>query len=313
MGHMDSFYRAVVYGLVAHVVLYFLIILIHLPPLTLNPTTKNLVEFDVKSVKKLDNKAKPDRQLVRETELPKEILKDDTEEVARFLSLQQKRVREQTRALKTGLTKNRSSEAAPAKQTSQTIGPPDIKSLTPKIFSQKSQVVDAREKAKKGLADFQPELNANLPSKPGFSEAGLSTLGESLPDNIQIGTFTALNTDRYLYYSFFARIDEAIRFRWESRIKSVMDRVAAQLRFTSTEEWVTLVEIQLKPNGEFSAAEIMKKSGIDGFDIAPGDSFQEARVFPHPPKELVDSDGIIRLRYSFRVFFDPKTYVRRHD
>ena len=43
-----------------------------------------------------------------------------------------------------------------------------------------------------------------------------------MPKEITVGSFTALNTDRYLYYSFYARIEELIRFRWESAVRQAM-------------------------------------------------------------------------------------------
>jgi len=126
-------------------------------------------------------------------------------------------------------------------------------------------------------------------------------------DGVKSGTITALNTDRYLYYSFFSRATELIYFRWDSAVQASLPGVSARMAGKSNnDKWTTLVEIWLKPNGEFHSAHVMKESGIVEFDRVATNAFRQAGFFPNPPKELVEPDGFIRLKWGLTVYFDPK-------
>ena len=92
------------------------------------------------------------------------------------------------------------------------------------------------------------------PMAPSFGgiEKGQSTLGEALPDDVKFGDFTALNTDRHLYYSFYARMEEKIRFRWVTYARAAIFSVPpATLRQSGKENYVTQLEILLDPKGKF--------------------------------------------------------------
>jgi len=55
---------------------------------------------------------------------------------------------------------------------------------------------------------------------------------------------------------------------------------------------------------------IFRQSGLPAFDEAAVRAFAEARIFPNPPKEMVEEDGMIHLKYSFTVEFDPHLLAR---
>jgi TonB family protein len=141
---------------------------------------------------------------------------------------------------------------------------------------------------------------------------GFSTVGESLPTDVKVGSFTALNTDRYLYYTFYARIEELVRYRWESR---VMDTINGFDRGTmmsaGNRNWITHVEFLLDRTGLLKSAVILKESGIQRFDLAAVNAFKEARIFPNPPQEMVKDDGMIHLRFTFNVNYRPATLSNR--
>ena len=63
--------------------------------------------------------------------------------------------------------------------------------------------------------------------------------------------------------------------------------------------------ILLKPNGEFHRAEIHSSSGIKKLDMTSALAFQDARIFPNPPQEMIRPDGFIHISASFTVDFRP--------
>jgi TonB family protein len=238
-----------------------------------------------------------DQQIVRQVQLPKELLTDENDSAHPFLSNERQRVRKEMRAAQNGMTANRSENATNKPQTEE---------LRRKSENPSHQKLQRGQ----GLQAYQPQLRPILPPPSSeFREQGFSTVGEALPNDMEIGSFTSLNTDRYLYYSFFARIEEQIRFRWESRIRAAIMRLTGQSLRGSNTAWQTNLEIYLKRNGEFDSAHLMKGSGISSFDSAASQAFREARMFPNPPQEMVESDGFIHLRYSFMVRYDPQSVV----
>ncbi|MNT09220.1 Gram-negative bacterial tonB protein [compost metagenome] len=141
---------------------------------------------------------------------------------------------------------------------------------------------------------------------------GVSRVGESLPTDVSVGSFTALNTDRYTFYTFYARIEELVRFRWETQVGRAIDSFDRNtLLQASDRNWITQVEFILDARGELKQAIIMKSSGIKQFDMAAVNAFKEARIFPNPPRELVEEDGYIHLKYSFNVNYRPPAMAGR--
>ena len=122
-----------------------------------------------------------------------------------------------------------------------------------------------------------------------------------------------MNTDQYLFYSFFERVSSLVYIRWAALIRTAQDNlVATRINYNAKNVWTTQVEILLKPTGEFITGHILKPSGIPEFDRAAISGFAQARMFPNPPKEMVDAeDHVIRLKYALAVYFDPKVLVSK--
>lgn len=158
----------------------------------------------------------------------------------------------------------------------------------------------------KDYGDLGKELIfPNDPRKPG-----MSTVGELLPEDMKIGNFTALNTDRFIYYTFYARVEEAIRHRWVRYVKAAI--YAGQVP-QSADFFRTKLEIVLDAKGQFINGFIHESSGVTNLDQAPLYAFREAERIPNPPREMVQSDGTIRLHYFFQVDKNPPRPVQRQD
>jgi TonB family protein len=283
--------------------------------------------------------SKDAKSIVRQTDVPKESL-TEKDRKARFLSERDQTVLEEQRARNSGMTANRNGQSS--EENSQ--GAPPIATRQASLKGRKLDLAPKsplekipRELAKndnnnKGQAEklpyerdgdiavggLAPKRNErprdtaknesrplDLPAFPGKN--GASTVGEQLPSDIKFGNFTALNTDRYLYYSFYARVEEQVRHRWVKYVRSVLYSYQnSKQKISGNESWTTQIEIVLDKNGIFQKAILHGSSGLKGLDTAPVQAFREAKQIPNPPVEMVKNDGTIRLMYEFNVNFIPQ-------
>lgn len=295
-----SLLRALVLSLIVH----FLLVLVldkgapYFEPKPIEITTIDLVEkkADEKPASKSKSKPQENRQVVREALAPKQELKEDDTDLARFLSADKQRVRKEMQAAATGMTSNREAsqkQASNSKEKKPT--PQDPRKASPKNYDPEG--ID--------IAKSLKEYAQSVESAP-------STVGEALPQDVSVGSFTALNTDRYVFYSFFSRIEDLVRFRWESRIRAAIDSFDRNylLSVVGQRNWITSVDIWLTKDGRFHSAHILKESGMPRFDQAAVLAFKEAGMFPNSPQEMVEDDGFIHLKYSFNVSFKPSAVVQ---
>lgn len=243
--------------------------------------------------------APKDRTVVRQALVPEKQKLPEDDTLARFLSEQTQRVKEETQAARSGMTQNRSNQegaAASQKPAPQAPTPP------------KTDKTEETDKDGYRTVDISKELAEMRRMNDGFS-----SVGESLPTDVKVGSFTALNTDRYLFYTFYARVEELIRFRWESRVQQAIDNFDRITRMNAGDrDWVTQAEFILDKQGVLKQALIMKSSGVKSFDLAAVNAFKEARIFPNPPQEMVKEDGHIHLIFSFTVRYSPPALVNRN-
>lgn len=220
-------------------------------------------------------------QIVRQALVPEKLKVAEDDNLARFLSQQKQRVREESQAANNGMTSNRSQAAA--------------------------------KPTEPGQDGYRPvDISRQLQEMNQF-EQGTSSIGESLPQDVKVGSFTALNTDRYLYYTFYARMEELIRFRWETRVQNAINTLdRTTLAAMSNRNWITHVEFLLDKNGQLQKALVMKESGVSSFDAAAINAFRDARIFPNPPQDMIQEDGFIHIKFSFTVNYNPPALVNRN-
>jgi TonB family protein len=271
----------------------------------------------------------PKRTIVRQAEVPPELL-TNKERKARFLSERDQTVLEEQRARDSGLTANRDGKGT-SEETEHPTVPKRQLALSPKSALSKvpKELTDPQ---KPGRAEKLPHeqsgdiavggltrrKNPNSPSGEGESKplllpnlpqssSAASTVGEQLPSDIKFGNFTALNTDRYLYYSFYARVEELVRHRWVKYVRAVLYSYQNSApRISGQESWTTQIEIVLDKDGNFKRGVLHNSSGLQGLDAAPVQAFREAKQIPNPPAEMVKADGTIHLMYEFNVNFVPQ-------
>lgn len=242
-----------------------------------------------------------EKQVVRQALVPDKLKVPEDETLARFLSQQKQRVKQETQAANSGMTENRSNKSTTAKKTTS-------QQAAQKPEKQTNQPLDKNSKDGYRTVDISKELQ-----ELNQLNEGRSSVGEALPTDVKVGSFTALNTDRYLFYTFYARIEELVRYRWESRVQHAIDNFDRMTAINAGgRNWNTQVEFLLDRRGFLQKAMVMKESGIRSFDAAAIDAFKEARVFPNPPQEMIQDDGYIHLKYTFTVNYHPPVLVNRN-
>lgn len=254
---------------------------------------------EIELVPMTDEQLQAQRLMVREAEPPR--TDDDANDPARFLSASRRRVSVETQARETGLTQNNPRAPSADSWLRQVKPPARAPGRTPSLAERitldgTSPVRVPRPEDDLGeLANFRP-----------------STVGERLPDDVSLGDITALNTDQFRFYSFFSRIEELVRFRWEDGLRRAIEaysRTVVRARGTTT--WTTRVQFVIGPDGRLISARVLKESGLHRFDLAAVQAFRDAAVFPNPPREMMSKDGTIKIDYAFSVRWDPQTLVSR--
>jgi hypothetical protein len=275
------------------------------------PRSTTLIEWIEPTKLKKDDWSNTQSQVVRKTDLPKDLIDLNVKATRRFLSEDIQTVKKETRAAASGMTENReqSLDLSPSRPASQAVVGGKTRSNSPSrerlpevlpnsIFSEGLGDITIEKKNDEASGRRNTSRELVLPTDPRRNR-GISTTGEQLPSDIQIGDFTALNTDRFMFYTFYARIEEQIRHRWVRYVKAVIFG-GGDLR-EGQNEYVTNLEIVLNREGDFVRAIIHDGSGSRDVDAAPILAFREAKRIPHPPREMVKEDGTIRLYYSFHV------------
>jgi len=130
----------------------------------------------------------------------------------------------------------------------------------------------------------------------------------SLVPQVKMGGFTSLNTDQFVFYTFYSRTNEQVGPRWIFNLRTYANDLSrASLKSVSRKERITQIEILLDKNGKYLDTIVHQKSGIAGLDEAAINAFKQASPFLNPPEEMVQSDGNIHLHYSFHILWNPQT------
>ncbi|MCB0350694.1 MAG: TonB family protein [Bdellovibrionales bacterium] len=274
MDNMKS-YQPLIISLLAHICLILLALLAPSESL-LKPQTQ-----DIEVVYQNETKPKlfvsdPNEQAIN-TAIEK--LKDAANKLSRY----NERVKEEVAAQKSGRTQNR---------------PPQLRK-------------QVREELKRPLNEDVPSINRPPPNRVASdTRTGDSSLSEFIPE-VKMGGFTALNTDQFIHYTFYARTNEQIRNRWTSNIKNFLNNtVQTELNRLAQQTQISQIEIILDPNGRFIKALIHQRSQNPDIDQAAIEAFRQASPLNNPPEEMIESDGFIHLHYGFHIQLRPRYLAR---
>ena len=290
--------RAVLFSLGVHFTILWCLSLI---PETLTVMPESAIDHYVEFVDNPKPRGETKGTVVRKQELPRELLAPDREVKKRYLSEERQTVLEETRAAESGLTKNRS-QTLPSPNRLGALIAKEIRNGKKKSFETYEEGVEVGEQSGGDGNGEARSQDLAFPNMRQFGlDAGRSTFGDSADSNLKIGEMTALNTDRFLYYSFYERAQDLVYHHWEKYVKAVLYSYQRSGAATGDEFWVTRVEIVLDKNGNFLKGLIHQGSGLQGLDLAPVHAFRDAQAVPNPPIEMVQADGTIHMDWEFEV------------
>lgn len=276
-------FQTLIASIVIHIVLVMLLLHAKVPDHLFQDTVPVEIVFN--------DPNKKAQTFVTETE-EKEDIMDKLKNQAAYLSKLTKRVKQETVARRTDAATVNRMRSLNLNPTNQNMG----------------QRAAGRERPQQD--ESQGEMNMQKMQQQSGSIGrnivmGDSSIGEYIP-NIKEGNFTALNTDQFMFYTFFSRVNEAIRYRWVTHVRDfasnlplIKQQELAQYARTS---YVTII---LDKGGTIIRSFVSRSSGSEGLDRAALIAFREAAPFLNPPAEMREADGTIRLDYSFHVEFRP--------
>lgn len=153
------------------------------------------------------------------------------------------------------------------------------------------------------LSDLRPQYNLaeRHRTQEHLKERGGpgSQTNDHLPD-VKPSIETLLNSREFVYYTYYQRIRSQLRQHWEPSIREKIRKIFAEGRsIASTQNHTTKVIIVLSPEGSLLGVQVVGESGISDLDEAAVEAFRAAEPFPNPPKDIVDADGTIKIRWDF--------------
>lgn len=264
---------AVILSLIFHLIQYGLVLFVPYNQVSHNETT---TEIEVLNLDPAKDSLKKEKQFVKTLENKKNL---NLNQPADFFAEQTNRVEKQTKAKEFGQFQNQESKFTQSKTGSSLKSNPQ----------------------------FENTPDAANPFSVAQNQIAASSRAEfDLPRDIQYGSATNLNTDAHMYASFYNRVTDLFYIRWAQRLDAIWNRLSADTKQKlSGQTWSTEVEILLDKTGKYQSGLVMKKSGFSDFDAAAIFGFQNAAFFPNPPKDKVESDGYIRLKYRINVQVRP--------
>jgi TonB family protein len=138
-----------------------------------------------------------------------------------------------------------------------------------------------------------------IPSEQQIARAIGAGTQDHLKD-VEDGEETALNAKKWKFASFFNRVKQQVRDHWrpaeEYRRRDPSGSIYGQ------KDRYTLLKVQLKPDGSLANVALENPSGIEFLDDEAIEAFKQAQPFPNPPKQLVESTGLIEFKFGF--FFE---------
>lgn len=188
-----------------------------------------------------------------------------------------------------------------AKQQSESSKPADFFGEFHQRVEKQSQS-PLKGKFQQGTGPVE-DLSLGREGAPKNFQGGALSMGRNpyvLPEDIPYGNETVLNTDKVKYASFLNRIADEIYHPWVELAEEAIQRFRKSDRKVEPNLYVTRLKITMDDQGEIKAIQLVQSSGIKELDEAPKKALWEVEPFPHPPDQLIEEDGFVRLSYEFQ-------------
>lgn len=136
-----------------------------------------------------------------------------------------------------------------------------------------------------------------MPSEAQLARAIGSGTQDAVKD-VDDGDETALNSKKWRFASFFNRVKHQVQEHWHP--DEVYRRRDPNGSIYGRTSRLTIVRVQLKPNGRLANVALESPSGLEFLDDEALQAFRAAQPFPNPPRQLVDAtDGLINFQFGF--------------
>lgn len=253
----------------------------------INPSPQPLPKIPKEDVaKKIVKIPKQEKQIVEQDERQ---LNDEKDTNSQFLSRYNQKVVKQTVATTRDEFRNldRKTKGVAEKTKKAAL---DFKSLNPtfdikKVVEQK-KIEEADFEAKQPDPDRKPAVKGS---------ASLDYI-----KNVDPGLETLLSTQEFKFYNYYSRVRTKLNQHWSDDIKARISKLYKTGRWiASTEDRVTKLLVTLDTSGNLVKIQVIGDSGLRDLDEAAVEAFKKAAPFLNPPKDMIDSDGTIKLRWDF--------------
>ncbi len=196
----------------------------------------------------------------------------------------------------------------------------------PMIASSSEAAVNNKKNAKNNRLKNTNNEVMTFKTSSGQVERGDNLLKNNLPfgsmdsldKNIAIGPQTILNTDEYLYSSFYNRFRYQVLPSWDPRVRKALQK---KPQLGAKDYFVTSTSFLVGKDGLVKKVYVLKSSGISEFDEAAVASLFDIPVINNPPADLLNKDGLYEIKLQFiielqkqnlQVRFQPPEKLPRH-
>lgn len=219
------------------------------------------------------------------------IAERNANETSRFLGAQTQRVENETRSEKFG--------------DPNAVGNKDILGAEAEL-AESTQAKETRaEKVARqlGLGSSDNKNTLNLEQGTGRLDTATNSerargTRDRLPKDIAIGADTILNTDEYVFASFFNRIKAEVGPRWDPMVQQILrdphNRIPEGVYLTQT-------QFVCDRAGNIESVDVLRRSGMSVFDDAAERAILQTRRVANPPQALLELDGRFRIKLGFEV------------
>ena len=147
-------------------------------------------------------------------------------------------------------------------------------------------------------SEGNPGGNVSLMPSPAQLARAIGSGTEDALKDVEDGEETALNSKKWRFASFFNRVKHQVQEHWHP--DDVYRRRDPNFTIYGRTSRLTIVRVQLKPNGHLANVALEQPSGLEFLDDEALQAFRAAQPFPNPPRQLVDAnDGLINFQFGF--------------
>lgn len=290
------------------------------------PTTSNdqieltFVELD----KDTQNDPNKRMQIVDQSE---NSINEEMPDDAKYLSRKNQKVFEETRAAQTGRFNNNAAQGmvdpgpneptktqpkrAAVQKARENLGEQESKPAPWEVVDQKTKNGLPTLEALKPKFDWTKAAGGQAQRRPTAERPGEMSATDDYIKDVKTSAQTMLSTREFIYFSYYNRIKKQLQQYWEPKIKDKVVHLFRQGRqIASAGDRITRLRITLDKNGTLVGVAVLGQSGVMELDDVAIEAFRQAAPFPNPPAGIVESDGTIKIEWSF--ILEASAFKLRH-